>query len=401
MSINSRAVTSAAKRSRSSANPHVTNEPPKLKAVLDGRHLPIELFGCGRASHIRKLVYNYIATWADPDGTDAYPSLETVARDCGLTVRGLRNVISWLEEYGLIRVEYKASPVGTNRYTVLFSEEDQVACRAALKRDEDQQLLGIKAEQTSRARSLAAKARWAKHKTKGKGDREQYLLAEQPEVENTVFLEHQERIASDGGRFACEQGTGCIEPGTHGSHDRPSDRQEVNRQIVPSTTPSVRASEKTRDPNPPSRPAARDERLGDPEPQVEATVSEASVAPGSGIAEVPKLCADLYEVGRQPFTGKLRQEISNLLKIATAKEILAAWKEFIRDMDNYDLNFAPRKFCEGGGEDIIAVCRREAQRAAATKRMMEISLKQEQERAEAELQRMREEEEREIEEPLS
>jgi hypothetical protein len=76
----------------------VTKEPPKLKAVLDGRHLPIELFGCGRASYTRKLVYNYIATWADPDGTGAYPSLETIARDCGLTVRGLRNAISWLEE---------------------------------------------------------------------------------------------------------------------------------------------------------------------------------------------------------------------------------------------------------------------------------------------------------------
>ena len=228
---------SEVKDRRRAKSPGATKEPPKLKAVLDGRRLPIELFGSGHAKYIRKLVYNYIATWADPDGTEAYPGLETIARDCGLTVRGLRSVISWLEEHGLIRVDYKASKYRTNCYTVLFSEGDQARCRTALERDEEEQRLLKKAEKTRDARRAAAKSRWAKEKVKST-NREHSIPDEQPQTGNAAFLQNEERFASDEERAAWQPGTECMQPGTQGSYNRPFDRTEVNRPSSPSTTPS-------------------------------------------------------------------------------------------------------------------------------------------------------------------
>ena len=50
----------------------------KIKAVLDVRSLPISLFEDApvrsrSASRIRKFVLWAIASWANPDGTNAYP----------------------------------------------------------------------------------------------------------------------------------------------------------------------------------------------------------------------------------------------------------------------------------------------------------------------------------------
>src|SRR5437588_2469679 len=104
----------------------------KLRAVLDGRHLAPELFGSG-ASHIaRKLVWLYIASFADPNGTGAYPGRETIAADTGLTKRTITNITEWLEQHHLLAIARKASPAGTNLYTLLFDEDAQEACRAAL-----------------------------------------------------------------------------------------------------------------------------------------------------------------------------------------------------------------------------------------------------------------------------
>jgi hypothetical protein len=220
------------------------------------------LFECGQSRFVRKLVYNYIATWADPDGSEAYPSRETIARDCGLTVRGLSNVVLWLENHCLLKVEYKASRLATNRYTVLFSEGNQAECRAAVGRDEEQERLRNKAEQTSLARSAAAKSRWAKKKTERAEGPERNVLTEQPNVSNAVFLQDAERIASDSERVACEPGTRCIStgteciaPGTQSSHNRPADRPgvnrpEVNRQSTPSTAPSPTSSDVCASENP-------------------------------------------------------------------------------------------------------------------------------------------------------
>jgi hypothetical protein len=223
----------------------VPTKSPKLKAVLDCRHVPIELFGSGQSRFVRKLVYLYIATYADPDGTEAFPGREKIARDCGLTVRGLDNVLRWLAHHRLIRVESKASRLGTNRYTVLFSEEDQATCRASLESDDEQQRLRDKAEQTSLARSCAAKSRWAKRRKCVEGDQERCILAEQSETENTAFSQDAESFASDvegdPEHAACVPGTECIQPGTQRSSDRPIHRPWFNRpelesKAKPSTT---------------------------------------------------------------------------------------------------------------------------------------------------------------------
>lgn len=219
----------------------VPTKSPKLKAVLDCRHVPIELFGSGQSRFVRKLVYLYIATYADRDGTEAFPGREKIARDCGLTVRGLANVLKWLADHQLIRVESKASRLGTNRYTVLFSEENQARCLAAIENDKEQQRLRGKAEQTSLARSRAAKSRWAKRDLGGNGDGEYYIPPESPNNENTAYLDDEEPIASNSEHFALTPGTECIEPGTYGSHDRPLDRP-LDRPRTPSTTPSPTSS---------------------------------------------------------------------------------------------------------------------------------------------------------------
>ncbi len=134
---------------------------PKLRAVFDGRCLPIELFGSGpNAPHKRKLIWNYIATYANPDGTSAFPGRNTIAAHNGVTPSTVTKITKWLEQHHLLKVEYKASRHNTNCYSVLFSEEAQDACRAQLA--ETQGELRDKAEQNHRARSTAAKSRWAK-----------------------------------------------------------------------------------------------------------------------------------------------------------------------------------------------------------------------------------------------
>jgi hypothetical protein len=75
-----------------------------LRAVIDSRSLPIVLFGSSSSRHLRKLVYNYIATWTNPDGTGAYPGRKKIAHDCGLTVRGLANILKWLKDHHLLRI---------------------------------------------------------------------------------------------------------------------------------------------------------------------------------------------------------------------------------------------------------------------------------------------------------
>ena len=107
----------------------------KIKAVLDVRSLPVSLFedapGRSRsASRTRKSVLWAIASWANPDGTNAYPSLKTITEACGLTERGLRKVIRWLEMNGFLDVEYKAGRNGTNKYAVIISEESRAVAQA-------------------------------------------------------------------------------------------------------------------------------------------------------------------------------------------------------------------------------------------------------------------------------
>jgi hypothetical protein len=102
----------------------------KIKAVLDARDIPISCFGSGKGRQTRKFVLILIATWADPDGTNSYPSIKTIAEKCGLTERGVRKVVLWLETDGFLDVEYKSGPYGTNKYTVHVTEEARANARA-------------------------------------------------------------------------------------------------------------------------------------------------------------------------------------------------------------------------------------------------------------------------------
>lgn len=86
--------------------------------------IPPERFGKGKARILRKIVLMAIAASANPDGTGAWPSRETIAQSCLVTVRGVAKVIDWLVRHKLLKVESKAAPTSkygrTNRYTILF-----------------------------------------------------------------------------------------------------------------------------------------------------------------------------------------------------------------------------------------------------------------------------------------
>lgn len=137
--------------------PGNSSKPPKLKASIDSRSLPIELFGSGRSRHQRKLVFNYLATWANPDGSSSYPSLTRIAGDNGLTRHGVIGIIEWLREHRLVSVSDERSPNNTNNYTVLFSEADQERCREAINRDANEQMLSGKREKAHQGRVRGGK----------------------------------------------------------------------------------------------------------------------------------------------------------------------------------------------------------------------------------------------------
>lgn len=93
--------------------------------------IPPERFGKEKARILRKGVLLAIAASADPDGTNAYPSRETIARRCLVTARAVDKSLKWLVEHGLLRVEFKAGRAGklgrTNRYTILFPDGNEAS----------------------------------------------------------------------------------------------------------------------------------------------------------------------------------------------------------------------------------------------------------------------------------
>jgi hypothetical protein len=140
------------------------SKPYILKATIDSRGLSIELFGSGRSRHQRKLVYNYVASFANPDGTSACPSLTRIARENGLTRRGLIRIIQWLIKHHLLIVADERSKFGTNNYTVLFSAEDQEKCRRELQRDADEKKLSGKSARAHEGRVRGGKKAAAQRK---------------------------------------------------------------------------------------------------------------------------------------------------------------------------------------------------------------------------------------------
>lgn len=87
-------------------------------------------FGKGEGRFLRKLVLLAIATSANPDGTNAYPSMKTIAHRCLLRdERHARKIVAWLRKHKLIKVKENAheirpgSGLFTNDYTILFDEQ--------------------------------------------------------------------------------------------------------------------------------------------------------------------------------------------------------------------------------------------------------------------------------------
>ncbi len=142
------------------SSPQVKRRGAPVKAVRDARHVAFDLFGHGHAAHVRKLVFLYLATYADADGSGAYPSRATIAEDCGLTVRGLSDVLAWLRDHALITVEHKGSDYGTNKYAVLFTDEALQVARLKIEQDNTQAALRVKAERTTEKCRDRAKAFW-------------------------------------------------------------------------------------------------------------------------------------------------------------------------------------------------------------------------------------------------
>lgn len=69
-------------------------------------------------SATQKVVLVRIADHASPDGSNAWPSVEKLTLDTGLSERAVRNALRQLEDLGAIKCELKAGPKGCNRYTV-------------------------------------------------------------------------------------------------------------------------------------------------------------------------------------------------------------------------------------------------------------------------------------------
>ncbi|MEU8079278.1 helix-turn-helix domain-containing protein [Catellatospora citrea] len=67
-----------------------------------------------------RLLLLAIADNATDDGTNAYPSLATLARKVRLDERTVRRLLRKLEDGKHIKVAVGAGPRGTNRYTVIM-----------------------------------------------------------------------------------------------------------------------------------------------------------------------------------------------------------------------------------------------------------------------------------------
>jgi hypothetical protein len=82
-----------------------------------------------------------IASYAKPDGTGAWPSLEAIRSRAGVTsVRTVSRQIKRLVELGELEVAYKAGPRGCNLYTVLCCAPDMDTQKSTSTSDLDSQV---------------------------------------------------------------------------------------------------------------------------------------------------------------------------------------------------------------------------------------------------------------------
>lgn len=99
-------------------------EKPILRPLLDVlRKAPPEHFGEGRGRILRKAVLLAIASCCDPDGTNAYPSQQTIADHALCSRRQAIRIIDELHYAGLLHIERTGIGKGrgrTNRYQINF-----------------------------------------------------------------------------------------------------------------------------------------------------------------------------------------------------------------------------------------------------------------------------------------
>lgn len=66
-----------------------------------------------------------------------------------------------------------------------------------------------------------------------------------------------------------------------------------------------------------------------------------------------KLLADLYQVADQAFAGKYKISVKEMVKRYGQEEVLAAYQEFVENLNEFQKSFAVRDFCEGGATGVI------------------------------------------------
>ena len=111
-----------------------TNKAKPIRAVLDViggnrdeqkrlvNKIPPSAFGKGRHRILDKLVLVAIAASANSDGTSSFPSKETLAMRCLVSVRAIDNAIKRLVDRGLLVKESRGHQVrGTNKHTNLYT----------------------------------------------------------------------------------------------------------------------------------------------------------------------------------------------------------------------------------------------------------------------------------------
>jgi DNA-binding Lrp family transcriptional regulator len=80
------------------------------------------------------LVLLAIADFAHDDGSNAFPSIGTLAKKTRLSVRSVQDILRKLERSGELRVDYEAGPGGTNVYQVVASRGENFAPPPAKRR---------------------------------------------------------------------------------------------------------------------------------------------------------------------------------------------------------------------------------------------------------------------------
>lgn len=89
-----------------------------------------------RSSNGSRLVLLAIADCASDDGSNAWPSVKTLADKANLSVRAVQNAIQDLERLGELKVEWNKGQKGSNRYTVLMKTPAESAPPQNLRPEE-------------------------------------------------------------------------------------------------------------------------------------------------------------------------------------------------------------------------------------------------------------------------